>query len=224
MYVHIYEQIDGRTVQLWLLLPLLVTATYGGNNKTKKKKRYSSRADWNLSTVWKESLKWLLCMSPLTTKVVYCLAKQCHHISLVMKGSRRRCRLRLTPVVRRASHSALWTLGGSRDRVVSLAPLSESLYVMRHSWHNNGKCGDIFIVCTQRIATVWVTNKPTTTTTVIIIVVVVVVVTPPAPPPRVPHTDTVSLIWLHPHIDSTQLISIFTYPVICQLPQYVSRK
>lgn len=50
--------------------------------------RGEKSSDWNLcqtlSSV-ERRLKWLLCMSPLTTKVVYCLAKQCHHISLVMK-------------------------------------------------------------------------------------------------------------------------------------------
>lgn len=89
-----------------------------GQNRREKKSTHSSRADWNLSSVWKERLKWLLCMSQLTTKVVYCLAKQYHHISLTMKG----WSLFYIP------HSlalTLYLIGLSLSR----QPLSNSLYV-----------------------------------------------------------------------------------------------
>lgn len=85
----------------------------------------------------KGGLKWLLCMSPLTTKVVYCLAKQYHHISLVMKR-------RPVFVVRTGrSHAAVLAIIASTE--------FSSLYVWLDAAFrdgNNGKCGDIFIVCT----------------------------------------------------------------------------
>lgn len=80
-------------------------------------------------------------MSPLTTKVVYCLAKQCHHISLVMKASGAILSYHLSRSLLCSYNSVLVWL--------AIIPFSLCVPAMRHSWYNNGKCGDIFIVCTQ---------------------------------------------------------------------------
>lgn len=112
----------------------------GAKQPKKKQNQRIHHQQIETCPVFERRLKRLLCMSPLTTKVVHCLAKQCHHISLVMKALGAILVLRLAP-------ATSW-----KDNVIlvwlAIIQLSLCVPAMRHSCYNNRKRGDIFIVCT----------------------------------------------------------------------------